>query len=179
MTKYQANTKLRAIKLYQKGVDLNQISKELNITNANEIDHWLKRYQQQGLSGLKAKQTKTKYGGKFKLKVLNWRKQHNTSYQTAALHFKVNNIGTIANWQKKFDISGVKALFVKQGRPAMKQVKAREGNKQPRSPSELSELEALRLENRALRVENEYLKKLKALVQKRGHLPKKGKSSKN
>ncbi|WP_333583119.1 hypothetical protein [Lactobacillus acetotolerans] len=40
MTKYQANTKLRAIKLYQKGVDLNQISKELNITNANEIDHW-------------------------------------------------------------------------------------------------------------------------------------------
>ncbi|BAQ57084.1 transposase [Lactobacillus acetotolerans] len=57
MTKYQANTKLRAIKLYQKGVDLNQISKELNITNANEIDHWLKRYQQQGLSGLKAKQT--------------------------------------------------------------------------------------------------------------------------
>ena len=40
MTKYQANTKLRAIKLYQKGVGLNQISKELNITNANEIDHW-------------------------------------------------------------------------------------------------------------------------------------------
>ena len=54
MTKYQANTKLRAIKLYQKGVDLNQISKELNITNANEIDHWLKRYQQQGLKWVKS-----------------------------------------------------------------------------------------------------------------------------
>ena len=179
MTKYQANTKLRAIKLYQKGVGLSQISQELNITNANEITVWLKIYQQQGLDGLQAKQTKTKYAGKFKLEVLNWRKQHNTSYQAAALHFKISNIGTIANWQKKFDTGGVKALFVKQGRPPMKQGKAKEENKQTRSPNELSKLEALRLENRALRVENEYLKKLKALVQKRGHLPKKGKSSKN
>lgn len=49
MTKYQANTKLRAIKLYQKGVDLNQISKELNITNANEITVWLARHNLQNV----------------------------------------------------------------------------------------------------------------------------------
>lgn len=45
--------------------------------------------------------------------------------------------------------------------------------------SELSELERLRLENRALHVEVEYLKKLDALVQKRGHLKKKDESSQN
>ncbi|BAQ57721.1 helix-turn-helix domain-containing protein [Lactobacillus acetotolerans] len=49
MTKYQANTKLRAIKLYQKGVGLSQISKELNITNANEITVWLARHNLQNV----------------------------------------------------------------------------------------------------------------------------------
>ncbi|KRL72638.1 hypothetical protein [Ligilactobacillus saerimneri] len=44
---------------------------------------------------------------------------------------------------------------------------------------QLSELERLKAENRALRVENEYLKKLEALVQRRGRLKKSTKSFKN
>ena len=51
-------------------------------------------------------------------------------------------------------------------------------NNKQAEKSELSELERLRAENRALRVENEYLK-LDALVQKRGHRKKNIKSSKN
>ncbi|WP_181413625.1 MULTISPECIES: hypothetical protein [Lactobacillus] len=51
-----------------------------------------------------------------------------------------------------------------------KKIKAK---KHKYTSQELTELERLRLENRALHVENEYLKKLDALVQKRGHRTKK------
>ena len=51
-------------------------------------------------------------------------------------------------------------------------------NNKQAEKSELSELERLRAENRALRVENEYLK-TRCLVQKRGHRKKNIKSSKN
>ena len=44
---------------------------------------------------------------------------------------------------------------------------------------QLSELECLKADNRALKVENEYLKKLEALVQRRGQSKKNIKSSKN
>ena len=44
---------------------------------------------------------------------------------------------------------------------------------------QLSELDRLKAENRALKVENEYLKKLEALVQRRGQSKKNAKSSKN
>ncbi len=44
---------------------------------------------------------------------------------------------------------------------------------------QLSELERLKAENRALKVENEYLKKLEALVQLRGQLKRNIKASKN
>lgn len=52
-------------------------------------------------------------------------------------------------------------------------------NHNRQASKQLSELERLKAENRALRVENEYLKKLKALVQHRGQSKKNIKSSKN
>ena len=50
-------------------------------------------------------------------------------------------------------------------------------NRQARK--QLSELERLKAENRTLKVENEYLKKLEALVQLRGQSKKNIKSFKN
>ena len=97
------------------------------------------------------------------------------SYQATALKYGISNTGIIANWQRAYKEGGIDALFIKQGRPTMhKKAKHKKLNK-----SELSELERLRLENRALHVEVEYLKKLDALVQKRGHLKKKDESSQN
>lgn len=52
-------------------------------------------------------------------------------------------------------------------------------NHNHQAKKQLSELERLKAENRALKVENEYLKKLEALVQHRGQSKKDVKSSKN
>ncbi|VTX87100.1 Uncharacterised protein [Limosilactobacillus oris] len=52
-------------------------------------------------------------------------------------------------------------------------------NHNHQASKQLSELEQLKAENRALKVENEYLKKLDALVQHRGQSKKSTKSSRN
>ena len=172
MTKYLLKTKLEAVDLYQRGFSTKEIQEKLHITSRRSIDGWINNYQQYGNRGLEKSFSKTRYSGQFKLEVLNWRKEHSASYQITANHFNIKQLSTIANWQRKLNEGGVDALFIKQGRPLMhkKKIKAK---KHKYTSQELTELERLRLENRALHVENEYLKKLDALVQKRGHRTKK------
>lgn len=172
MSKYLLKTKLEAVDLYQRGFSTKEIQEKLHITSRRSIDGWINNYQQYGNRGLEKSFSKTRYSGQFKLEVLNWRKEHSASYQITANHFNIKQLSTIANWQRKLNEGGVDALFIKQGRPLMhkKKIKAK---KHKYTSQELTELERLRLENRALHVENEYLKKLDALVQKRGHRTKK------
>ena len=95
------------------------------------------------------------YDGNFKLKVLNWKKGNQASYVTTALKFDISNYGTIANWQRKFERGGVRALFTKRGRSRRMPNNHHGKHDNQTSPSEL---ELLRAENRGLRVENEYFK---------------------
>ena len=85
---------------------------------------------------------------------LNWRKRHKASYPETALQFDISDPGTIVTWQRKLDTKGVDALFTRRGRAKHMTT----NNNKQAEKSELSELERLRAENRALRVENEYLK---------------------
>lgn len=176
MTKYSVETKLKAIKLVKSGYSSRVVAAKMHIGSHKPIDNWLSQYQKYGKQALQIKLRHRYYSGEFKLKVLNWRKQHCESYLATAMHFGIPYDSTIANWQRKLNQGGIEALFTKRGRPAM--VKKKKQKRQLDS-DELSELKKLRLENRALHVENEYLKKLAALVQKRGHRPRKDGSSKS
>ncbi|WP_404802680.1 hypothetical protein [Limosilactobacillus oris] len=80
----------------------------------------------------------------------------------------------MATWQKKLKERGIEALFTRRGR-----AKHMTTNHNHQASKQLSELEQLKAENRALKVENEYLKKLDALVQHRGQSKKNTKSFKN
>ena len=175
MTKFSFEDKLRAVNMYLRGYGSNTVAKVYKVKNHSNILMWVKRYQKYGIDGLKVSYPKYDYDGNFKLNVLNWRKRHKASYPETALQFDISNPGTIATWQRKLDTKGVDALFTRRGRA---KYMTTNNNKQAEK-TELSELERLRAENRALRVENEYLKKLDALVQKRGHRKKNIKSSKN
>ena len=150
MSKYTVETKLKAIELYKNNLGSRQIQRELNIPYST-INEWIILFKKYGKAGLITKRTRKKYSGQFKLEVLNWRKEHNESYQATALKYGISNTGIIANWQRAYKEGGIDALFIKQGRPTMhKKAKHKKLNK-----SELSELERLRLENRALNVEVE------------------------
>lgn len=88
MVKYSVETKLKAVSLYQNGIGPREIRARLGIKSDSLIYPWIEQYKKLGRKGLKTKRTKNKYSGQFKLEVLNWRKQHNESYQKTAAHFK-------------------------------------------------------------------------------------------
>ena len=125
MVKYSVETKLKAVSLYQNEIGTREIRARLGIKSDSLIYPWIEQYKKHGKKGLKTKRTKNKYSGQFKLEVLNWRKQHNESYQKTAAHFNISNIGTIANWQRVFSQSGIGALNVKLGRPPFQNKKAK------------------------------------------------------
>lgn len=175
MTKFSFEIKKLAVNQYLQGIGSTTIARNFGIKKPTNILMWVKRYHKYGIDGLRIRHPKYDYDGNFKLKVLNWKKENQASYATTALKFDISNCGTIANWQRKFERGGVRALFTKRGRPRRMTTNHDKHDNQ----TSLSELELLRAENRALRVENEYLKKLEALVQKRGHRKKNTKSSRN
>lgn len=175
MTKFSFELKKLAVEQYLRGIGSTTIARNLGIKDHHSVLMWVSRYKKFGIDGLKIRQSKYDYDGYFKLKVLNWKKQNQASYSATALHFDISNVGTIAAWQKKWNDGGAQALFTRRGRAK----KMTTNRNRKSNQTSLSELERLKAENRALRVENEYLKKLDALVQKRGHRKKNTKLSKN
>lgn len=123
------------------------------------------------MQGLEIRHTPQNYGGYFKVQVLNWRKEHDQTYQNTTTHFKISSPSLIYTWEKRLAESWLDALFTKRGRPPM--------NKSPKKPvkytnRELSELKWLRLENRQLHIENDYLKKVEPLARRKDAQCKKG-----
>lgn len=174
MTKFSFEVKLKAIQMYLAGIGSPTIARRLGIKGKISVQTWVARYRKYGIQGLEIRSPKFDYDGDFKLKVLNWKKQHKASYPQTALQFDISNPGTIANWQRKLKERGIEALFTRRGRANHMMT-----NHNHQARKQLSELERLKADNRALKVENEYLKKLEVLVQRRGQSKKNIKSSKN
>ncbi|HJA23687.1 MAG TPA: helix-turn-helix domain-containing protein [Candidatus Limosilactobacillus intestinavium] len=174
MTKFSLEVKLKAVQMYLAGIGSRTATRRLGIKGHMSVQTWVARYQKYGVQGLEIRSSKYDYDGDFKLKVLNWKKQNKASYSQTALQFDISNFGTIANWQRKVKEGGIEALFTRRGR-----AKHMTTNHNRQARKQLSELERLKAENRTLKVENEYLKKLEALVQLRGQSKKNIKSFKN
>ncbi|WP_365935638.1 helix-turn-helix domain-containing protein [uncultured Lactobacillus sp.] len=68
-----------------------------------------------GVQSLKIRHTPRDYGGYFKLQVLNWRKDHNETYQNTAFHFKISSPRLIYNWEKRLAEGRLDELFPKRG----------------------------------------------------------------
>ena len=152
VTKYSVDFKLKIVKENEQGVKIADLSKKYTI-NSSSIINWIERYEKYGLEGLRIRSSGYDYDGKFKLKVLEWKKVNQATYSQTALKFDISNPGTIANWQKKFNLLGPEALLSRQSRI-------------PENKSKIVQLEKLKRENRALLIENKYLKKIQGLTQK-------------
>lgn len=153
MTRFSLEIKLKAVQMYLSGIGSTTIARRLGIRSKGNVLVWIARYRKYGVQSLEIRSPKYDYDGDFKLKVLNWKKQHKASYSQTALQFDISNPGTIATWQKKLKERGIEALFTRRGR-----AKHMTTNHNHQASKQLSELEQLKAENRALKVENEYLK---------------------
>lgn len=128
----------------------------------SQLRKWVNLYMEGGVEYL-TKTTRT-YSGNFKVHVVEYMHQHSMSLKQATSHFGIQSDSTVKRWERIYYEEGVESLFEeRRGRS-----RNMSGKKQGRPPKkDVNENEDLLKEVQRLRMENEYLKKLIALVQER------------
>lgn len=139
-----------------------ELAKKYGIGSHQSILNWVNQYKKYEANAFEIRSTKDAYDGKFKLEVLEWMWRNRASLPETALHFNISAPSTIWTWKRIYEEKGAEALFKRRGRPSEMTTR----DKLPKGENEeSSELEKLQRENRLLKIENEYLKKLRALIQ--------------
>jgi transposase len=170
MAKFTAEEKLQAVLRYVNGNESFKTIAQSIGADDKIIRVWKKQYEHNGVEAFIKRYTN--YTPQFKLDVLNFMIENGTSLTETAAIFGIAAPSTILQWRKQFETKGFGALqSQKKGRPSMK----KETNKQPKQALVEGSPEALQAEINRLRMENEYLKKLNALVQAKETSPKKTK----
>lgn len=166
MTRYTNEQKMDAITRYQNQAEsVKEIAKSIG-ANHEVVRMWMKQFEYHGVAAFE--KSYTSYTAQFKMNVLKHINESGATPNEAAVIFNISSPGLIRKWRTQLEKMGTDALISKKkGRLSMKK-----DTKQV--PAEGS-TEALQAEIKRLRMENEYLKKLNALVQAKEKPPKKTK----
>lgn len=160
--KYSTELKLEIVEKYLKGnIGLNQLANEYYLPSKSDIQKWVAAYEHHGVQGLC--NFNGTYAGNFKIHVLEYMKNTGASRRQTAAFFNIPSPRTIAMWEHIYNTEGKEALY-EERRGRANKVNSNKGKKIKKSKPENEDiLEELK----RLRMENEYLKKLNALIQKR------------
>ena len=136
------------------------LAKKYDMPSPTPLQDWVRAYKTIGMEGLKRRKVKEVYSVQFKLDTIQFMSETGASYQETAEQFRLNNPSLIHRWKKEFNELGIEGLKPKsKGRPSM----SKKPNKQTKKEDKKLTLEAkLERENELLRLENTYLKKLRA-----------------
>ena len=99
-----------------------------------------------------------RYTGEFKQMVVETMMRDKISYREAARRFEISDHSRVASWERTYLTEGPEMLYVERRGRGSK-------GRPPKLPKEVEE--DLLKEVQRLRAENEYLKKLQALVMER------------
>ena len=126
----------------------------------SQLRRWVHLYEAHGAEGL-IKPSRS-YSGEFKIHVVEYMHKESLSITEAANYFCIPSDPTVAKWERIYYEEGPEALLEeRRGRKSM-------GKKKSSRPKKnVNENEDLLAEVQRLRMENEYLKKLNALVLER------------
>src|SRR5690625_2296026 len=166
--KYSYEFKLKIVQEYLNGtLGYTLLSKKYNIPSKSQLQKWVNQYKKYGKEGLKTKRWNKKYTLNFKLDVLRFKQDTGASYKDTANAFGIGEPSIVANWKRQYVQEGAQGLNKPQGRPP-KMPKPDKNQKKTEEKNEKNnqvthEIELLKKENEYLRIELEYLKKLKAL----------------
>lgn len=159
--KYTVKKKLEVINYVLDGHSCNLASHIFDI-GLSTIRKWVKAYKAYGMEGIKIKKhNPTPYNGDFRVHVVEYMHEHLLSGSEAAILFNIPSSTTISQWEAIYLRDGPAGLYLKP-KERSKNMK----DKLPKAP-ETRDKETLAEENRRLRMEVEYLKKLNALIQER------------
>ena len=161
--KYTAEFKLKIVQEYLDGHTggYDRLSDKYGIERSM-IRKWVALYKAGGIDHL-TRVTRT-YGGEFKAHVVEYMHQTPTSVRQAAAIFGVPSPSTVSKWERIYYEEGKEVLFEeRRGRKNSMPDKKKATPKK----KDVNENADLQKEVQYLRMENEYLKKLIALVQER------------
>ena len=164
MTKFSEEFNAKMVQERLSGKTFKTISKEFGVGKKTVVD-WCARYEAGGTDQLL--RVNRRYMPEFKKKVIEYKWEHGLSLTHTAVQFKIPGSSIVYQWERNYLERGMSGLLSKKkGRPSKMP-------KKPKKKEELTRLEKLEAENAQLRMENEFLKKLDALVQQRKKQPKK------
>ncbi len=135
--------------------------------DSGDIRHWTALYRAGGVKQL-TQVTRT-YSGEFKIYVVEYMHRNALSLRQTAAHFGIHSHPTVAKWERIYCEEGKEALL-EDRRGRRKDMSKPKKTQAPKK--NVNENEDLLKEVQYLRMENEYLKKLIALVQERERLEK-------
>ena len=160
MAKYSTNFKLEVINYYKEGHSYSETIKKYNIPDKSIPRMWVHKFDNHGMNGILKK--KEIYDGNFKKYVIEYMHQNHLSKREATYKFNLGSVCVISRWEQIYNEEGPQALYQEQRGKRNNMNR----NVKDKNISNKKEQELLK-KIKKLEMENEYLKKLNALVQKR------------
>ena len=163
MAKYSVQFKQQVVDRYLAGpLGCVRLGKELDV-DPSLVHLWVRLYETHGTGGLEKKQHRR--SAEDKLLILQHMWKHELSCFETAIAFNVRHPASVGQWERCYHSGGIDALG-----PRPRQRPKKMPTSQPPAPQappneEAKTHEELLEEVKFLRMENAYLKKLRALVQ--------------
>lgn len=157
MAKYDEQFKLKVVRECLRGPKgVESVAARYELARSM-VRRWVDSFREHGIAGLRRKPGS--YSAAFKYSVLLKIRREGLSDTQAAVLLGIRSTGHIAKWRAQYDAGGIEAL-------ARKRRGASVPHKTPPKPvSKDMTKEELEQELAYLRAENDYLKKMKALIE--------------
>ena len=159
--RFSTELKLEIVERYQKGyISAQKLADQYHVSKS-DVFKWNAAYSEHGVAGLCT--THGTYSGDFKIAVVEYMHDHGVSIRQTAARFNIPTWTTISKWERIYYEEGKEALY-EERRGRARKMEIRKSKNQEKS---IEKNEDLLAEVQRLRMENEYLKKLNALIQER------------
>lgn len=155
MTKYSIEKRLEAAQAVEAGESIGSVARQLQMSPDVVSRSW-QLYQRHGREGLQSHAYN--WTAEQKYQVLQYMQENHISCKETGILFGISGSGTVWQWEQRYLRKGIMGLENKK--------KGRKRRTRKPKPPKTREEELLE-ENLYLRAENEYLKKLNALVAER------------
>ncbi|MDW5523150.1 IS3 family transposase [Carnobacterium maltaromaticum] len=165
MTKYSVEFKMNIVQDYLNGEGgTPYLAKKYGFKGDSQVRNWINAYKEFGKEGLLHSRRNKTYSVQFKLDAIELYLTTEMSYREVANQFGVSTFSTIANWYIAYQKNGVDGLSQPKGRPSKIPKKKNKLPVSDSSKTELTYLEELEKENRRLKIELAYFKRIKEVA---------------
>ena len=169
MTKYDNETRIAVVKAIEAGLGIKPAARLYGIERTR-IRNWYRQYIAGGVEQLIGQNQH--YTFEQKIQAIEFRWQNELSYSQVAASLGIPSSSSIRVWEQIYLEQGIDGLQdTMKGRPP----RMSKAPKPKKSREPITHEQQLEAENARLRMENDYLKKLNALVQEREKSEKKTK----